>query len=177
VYHAVNGTNRVSQIIELVQLGEFEVCKALANLLTAGLVVPVGVAEVRDGAPDVGVASGRLRAWLSATVQGTANLILIAALSAGAIWYGVGTWDQIKAVLESDLRSMRLVIHPHHLKTLRELIHVWRSDRGNLPSSVFEAMVAYGASTWPLSDPWGKPWIYDPITDTVSADEPASGSD
>src|SRR5574341_1235988 len=48
VYHAVNGTHPVSRIIELVQLGEFEVCKGLANLLTAGLIVPVGASEVAD---------------------------------------------------------------------------------------------------------------------------------
>lgn len=169
VYHAVNGTLRVSQIIELVQLGEFEVCKGLANLLTAGLVVPIGVPEVREDTQDWSAEPGLFRVWLAAGVRWSANLLLIGVLSAGAFWSGNRVWVELEAQLESDLRSLRLVLHPHHLKSLRELIHVWRADRGNAPSSVFEPIAAYGAETWPLSDPWGKAWTYDPVTDTVSA--------
>lgn len=169
VYHAVNGTHRVSQIIELVQLGEFEVCKGLANLLTAGLVVPVGLPGVKDDIHDAGVEPGRILAWLSAGVRWMANLLLIGVLAAGAFWYAGRAGDQLGAQIESDLRAVRLVIQPHYLESLRELIRVWRADRGNAPRSIFEPIVAYGAANWPLSDAWGKPWIYDPVTATVSA--------
>ena len=169
VYHAVNVSHKVSQIIALVQLGEFEVCKGLANLLTAGLVVPVGFPQVREDTLEASVEPGRLRAWLSAGVQWTVNLLLIGALSAGAFWSASRAWDQLESRASAELQFIRLVIYPHNLKSLQELVRVWRADRGYPPSSIFEAIATYGAGTWPLSDPWGKPWIYDPITDTVSA--------
>jgi hypothetical protein len=170
VYHAVNGTDPVSRLIELVQLGEFEVCKGLANLLTAGLIVSVGTAKVAEQTytEEVPEEPSRVRAWLVGSLQWAGNLALIAALSTAALWYGPRIWERVVTQVESDLRSARVVVLPHHLKSLEELVQVWRAEHGRLPGSIFDPISAYGASTWPLSDPWGKPWTYDPISDTVS---------
>lgn len=170
VYRAVNGVDPISRIIELVQLGEFEVCKSLANLLTAGLVVSVGTAKAAEPAyaEETAEEPSRLRAWLVGSLQWAGNLALIVALSIAALWYGPRIWDRVVTQVEADLRSARMVVLPHHLKSLEELVQVWRAEHGRLPGSIFDPITAYGASTWPLSDPWGRPWTYDPISDTVS---------
>lgn len=168
VYHAVDGTHPISRIIELVQLGEFEVCKGLANLLTAGLVVSVGVAKVAPAVSDAPAEPSRILAWLSTTFQWTVNLALIAGLAVAAAWYGKQAWDHAVVQVEADVQSARIIMLPHHIKGIRELVQVWKADHGSVPGSVFDPITAYGASTWPLSDPWGKPWTYDSIADIVS---------
>ena len=47
VYNLIDGQQDVRQLIEVADLGEFETCKALSNLLTAGLIVQKTVVEPR----------------------------------------------------------------------------------------------------------------------------------
>jgi hypothetical protein len=178
VYRAVNGTHSVSRIIELVQLGEFEVCKGLANLLTAGLVVPVGGEFVaHEGAEERRAGLARILAGLGAAAQWTVNILLIGGLLAGAVSWGADTRDWLVSRVGADLRSVQTVLLPHHVKVLQELVGVWRAERGSAPTSIFEPISVYNASAWPLSDPWGKPWTYNPNADTISAGTDPVSSD
>src|SRR5574341_226295 len=170
VYRAVNGTHPVSRLIDLVQLGEFEVCKSLANLLTAGLIVPVGVSEVTEERGRRWAGAEKVLAGAVATFWWIANVVFIAAVLAALAWGSLRAKDQVLLVLERELQSIRVVLLPHHLKTLEDLVRVWQADHGSLPTSVLDPISSYGASTWPLSDPWGKSWIYDPVSGTVSID-------
>jgi hypothetical protein len=70
-----------------------------------------------------------------------------------------------------------MIILPHHLKTLDELVGVWRVDHGRPPTSVFEPISGYGAVAWPLSDPWGKPWSFDANSGMVTADQTIGRAD
>ncbi len=169
VYRAVNGTHPVSRIIELVQLGEFEVCKGLANLLTAGLIVPVSVPEVAVERGDRWAGYGRVRAGVLSAFWWTANLLFVGAFVAALVWWGWQTKDRFLSLLDREMQPLQVIMLPHHLKGFDELMRVWRVDHGRPARSVFEALSEYGAASWPLSDPWGKSWIYDPISDTVFA--------
>lgn len=170
VYRAVNGTHSISRIIELAQLGEFEVCKGLANLLTAGLVVPVGgefVADERSQERGAGLA--RILPGLVIAAQWTVNILVMGGLAAGAVSWGAPTRDWLVSRMDADLRSAQTILLPHHQRVLQELVGVWQAERGSAPTSIFEPISACNASAWPLSDPWGKPWAYDQNTDTISA--------
>jgi hypothetical protein len=50
VYMAVDGTKNVSEVIEELQIGEFETCKILANLLVSGLIQEIAVSRDPVGA-------------------------------------------------------------------------------------------------------------------------------
>ncbi len=170
IYRAVNGTRSVARIIELAQLGEFDVCKGLANLLTAGLVVPVGEAGSVDEQPDArGAARAQVLGVLAIAARWSVNVLLIAGVTAGALAWGTPARDWLRFRVEAELRSAETILMPHHVRVLQELVEVWQAERGSAPTSMFEPISAYNASAWPLSDPWGKPWTYDATTQTLSA--------
>jgi hypothetical protein len=168
IFHAVNGSDSVSKIIDLVQMGEFEVCKALSNLLTAGLIAPVGApagAVARELPAAITWAIGAL----TATGRWTVNIALIAALlgaPAVAAWrYG----EDLVRIADRDLQAIRSLALPNQLAGLRELVHLWTIEHGRRPDSVYRPIEDYGADSWPLSDPRGRPWRYDLQTGDVSS--------
>ncbi|MFZ5877247.1 MAG: DUF4388 domain-containing protein [Nitrospirota bacterium] len=171
VYHALNGSHDVSRLIELLQIGEFEVCKALANLLSAGLIVPLNAP-----APSAVVAAERVPSELlrhAAVALGwIANLALLTSLIAVPTW---ALWGMRSAIVEgvhAEVRALRVMMLGHHIKGLGDLVDVWSVEHGRAPISVFDPLAEYGASMWPLKDPWGKPWSYDPISGKVTASGP-----
>ncbi len=168
VYHAVNGSDNVSKIIDLVQMGEFEVCKALSNLLTAGLIAPVG-SPVSDVARELPAAVKWLVAALMATGRWTVNIALIAALlgaPAAAAWrYG----KDLARTADRDLQALKSFTLLNQLAGLRVLVHLWAIEHGQLPDNLSRPIEEYGAGSWPLSDPWGRPWRYDLKTGEVSS--------
>lgn len=168
VFHAVNGSDDVSKIIDLVQMGEFEVCKALSNLLTAGLIAPVGVPAGKV-ARELPAAVTWLIGALMATGLWTVNIALMAALlgaPAAAAWrYG----EDLVKIADRDFQAIRSLALLNQLAGLRELVHLWTMEHGRRPDSVYRPIEDYGASSWPLADPWGRPWRYDPQTGDVSS--------
>ncbi len=168
VFHAVNGSDDVSKIIDLVQRGEFEVCKALSNLLTAGLIAPVGVPADKV-AREWPAAVTWLIGALMATGLWTVNIALMAALLGAPV---VAAWrygEDLVKIADRDLQAIRSLVLPNQLAGLRELVHLWTMEHGQRPDSVYRSIEDYGASSWPLSDPWGRPWRYDLQTGDVSS--------
>jgi hypothetical protein len=168
VFHAVNGSDDVSKIIDLVQMGEFEVCKALSNLLTAGLIAPVGVPAGKVARELPAVVTWLIGA-LMATGLWTVNIALMAALlaaPAAAAWrYG----EDLVKIADRDLQAIRSLVLPNQLAGLRELVHLWTMEHGQRPDSVYRPIEDYGAGSWPLADPWGRTWRYDLQTGDVSS--------
>lgn len=166
VYHAINGRDAVARIIELVQLGEFEVCKALSNLATAGLIVPVVDAPART-LSEWSPAAARAVSALVATGWWSVNLALVAVLLAVPV---IGIWAErgrILALLAEDQRAVRALLLTNHLNGLRELVNIWSLEHGRLPENLFQPLSDYGAAAWPLKDPWDRDWRYDPKTGSI----------
>ncbi len=160
VYHAVNGSHDVYRLIELLQIGEFEVCKALANLLSAGLIVPLNTSAASATLLQRGMPSAFSRHFAVA-LGWVANLILATALVALPFWV---IWETRPAIIEavrSEVRTLKIIMLANHLKGLGELVDIWSAEHGAPPASAFDPLAEYGASEWPLQDPWGRPWSYD----------------
>jgi hypothetical protein len=128
VFHAVNGSDNVSKIIDLVQMGEFEVCKALSNLLTAGLIAPVASAGAVARVAESGHMAGR-RADGNGTLVGQHRLMaaLLGAPAAAAWRYG---GDLVK-IADRDLRAIRSLALLNQLAGLRARLSV---DNGTRPA-------------------------------------------
>jgi hypothetical protein len=173
VYHALNGSHDVSRLIELLQVGEFEVCKSLANLLSAGLIVPLNSPSPSAALADVRVPSELLR-YVAVALGWTANLTLAAALVVVPCWV---LWEMRPAIIQgvqSQERAIKIMMLGHHIKGLGDLIDVWSVEHGRVPTSVFDPLADYGASTWPLKDPWGKPWSYDAVSGKIAVNNPTA---
>ncbi|MBI3811149.1 MAG: DUF4388 domain-containing protein [Nitrospirae bacterium] len=52
IYSLIDGQQNVRQLIDTANIGEFETCKALSNLLTAGLIVQKSAGEPKKMDPD-----------------------------------------------------------------------------------------------------------------------------
>jgi hypothetical protein len=167
VYHAVNGSHDVYRLIELLQVGEFEVCKALANLLGAGLIVPSNTSASAATLSRPGIPSEFSRPFAVA-LRVLVNVILAAALVALPFWV---MWETRQAVIEAvqaEARALKIIMLANHLKGLGELVDIWSVEHGAPPTSAFDPLTEYGASEWPLEDPWGRPWSYDAISGKVT---------
>jgi hypothetical protein len=167
VYHAVNGSHDVYRLIELLQIGEFEVCKALANLLSAGLIVPSSASVSVAASHPRGGMSSEFTRQLVIALTWTANLVLAAALLVIPVWATWSARSEITAIVRAEVRTLKIMMLANHLKGLGDLVEIWSAEHGTLPSSVLDPLVAYGASAWPLEDPWGRRWGYDPTAGTV----------
>jgi hypothetical protein len=171
VYHALNGSHDVSRLIELLQVGEFEVCKSLANLLSAGLIVPLNTATPASTVAEVRVPSALLR-HVAVAIGWVANLALAAALVAAPAWAVLKMKPAIMDGVESQVRAIKIMMLGHHIKGLGDLIDVWSVEHGRAPTSVFDPLADYGAATWPLKDPWGRAWSYNAISGKITANDP-----
>ncbi|MFZ5862952.1 MAG: DUF4388 domain-containing protein [Nitrospirota bacterium] len=169
VYHAVNGSHDVARLIELLQIGEFEVCKALANLLSAGLIASVGVPTTSAAATAAG--RGTPSEWSRHVVGAlgwTLNLVVATAFVLIPCWTIWNALPGIRDAVRTEVRTLKTVLLANHLRALGNLVEVWRVEHGALPASVSEPIAKYGAANWPRNDPWGNPWSYDPQTGRVS---------
>jgi len=168
VFHAVNGSDNVSNIIDLVQRGEFEVCKALSNLLTAGLIAPVGVPAGRV-MRELPAAVTWLLGALMATGLWTANIALMAVLLSAPVAAAWRYGEDLLKIADRDLQAIRSLALLNQLAGLRELVHLWTIEHGQRPDSVYRSIEDYDAGSWPRSDPWGHPWRYDSQTGDISS--------
>ena len=168
VFHAVNGSDNVSNIIDLVQRGEFEVCKALSNLLTAGLIAPVGVPAGRV-MRELPAAVTWLLGALMATGLWTANIALMAVLLSAPVAAAWRYGEDLLKIADRDLQAIRSLALLNQLAGLRELVHLWTIEHGQRPDSVYRLIEDYDAGSWPRSDPWGHPWRYDSQTGDISS--------
>jgi hypothetical protein len=126
------------RIVDLSRAGEFEACKALATLVSRGLLEPLPGGGSGSGARDLG---GRL-ANAAARLTGT---LALAALLAGLGWLAVGRGPvregQVRLQI-SDRAAERLVAR-QELSRLRAALEVWRLEHGEYPSAL-QALVDAG---------------------------------
>jgi hypothetical protein len=167
VYHAVNGVDNVDRMIQLLETGEFEVCKALSNLVTAGLIVPVGgpSAQVPSASSRVLPA---LRMGLAEAGRWLANAALLLIVLAAPILIARQDGGRMRSILADDLQAVNALTVANQVAGLRELVHMWVFEHGGVPDSLTAPITAYGGS-WPLTDPWGRTWRYDAQTGDVSS--------
>jgi hypothetical protein len=168
VYHAVNGHDDVKRIIELVELGEFEVCKALANLSTTGLITPVAQpVSTPQGDPRVSTNHGAK--VVRPSVRLAVNMVVILTLLAAP---GALVWqyaDTMWTIVTGDLQAAESLTLTNQLVGLQQLVRLWADEHGRTPEDLDQVMAEYGASSWSLTDPWGRSWYYDVRSGEVSS--------
>jgi hypothetical protein len=166
VYHAVDGSHDVSGLIDVLQIGEFEVCKALANLLNAGLIVPLNVSSTVAEAERPAVLASLTR-YLSLTLRWAVNLALIVGMTVPPASFVWKERERIAELVRAEMGPPKVVLLANQVKGLRELVEMWKAENGTFPKSLFDPLTRYGAAAWPLDDPWGRPWAYDANSGSV----------
>jgi len=158
VYKLIDGQQDVRQLIEVANLGEFETCKALSNLLTAGLIVQKSsVVPQKAETKKVG---GARRVLPRLTVRQVMSGVVILACLA---FLGYSTGKLIKTM---D-RTLKAAGYYHRLKTSNQvkqvgssiLIYYYRNNR--LPVSL-ELLKNEGYPAEPIITSEGRAILYEP---------------
>ena len=158
VYKLIDGQQDVRQLIEVANLGEFETCKALSNLLTAGLIVQKSsVVPQKAETKKVG---GARRVLPRLTVRQVMSGVVILACLA---FLGYSTGKLIKTMDQ----TLKAAGYYHRLKTSNQvkqvgssiLIYYYRNNR--LPVSL-ELLKNEGYPAEPIITSEGRAILYEP---------------
>ncbi len=159
VYELAVPGRSVEKIVDLSRLGEFETCKALANLVQRGhltLIAPSG----RAAAVGAYALSWKER-LRSLAIKAVSTLAIAAALA------GIATWIDQRAlaaagpggfVVRDD--APRRLLGRYALARLRGALEVYRVEKGQYPASLEELVEAKLVTRRELSYPWGSPCFY-----------------
>ncbi len=148
----------VRKIIDLSQLGEFETCKTLSNLVGLGYlkgVAPVGEIEEFDQIASWGE---KISGWLGRVVMTMvvlgALILLGQRIDLGALRLGAGS-----AASYTDPAAQRF-ISSQQLARLEAALQLYRLEKGDVPDKL-EALVESGlVEPDDLHYPWRDPYYY-----------------
>lgn len=150
----------VERIVDLSRLGEFETCKALLNLVNAGVLEPV--APARRAAAAVGAYAHDWQARIRAGAARVLATVAIAAALAGiAVWVderGLTFGEARGAVVRDD--GARRFLSRYQLARLRGALEVYRLEHGTYPERLSELVDAGIVSRRDLGYPWMQDYHY-----------------
>ena len=164
VYRCIRPHRDVQKIIDLSRLGEFETCKALVNLVQAGIIEPIAESSQRKLS-----AAATMRA-IGARVHGDFvpiwGILLCAGLALG-LWYGVDLLGVDPVMVLSNERPMAYV--DLSLQTqlargqeglIRAALDVYRAEQNSYPENL-DALVRVGLlEPRDLTFPWSSQYVY-----------------
>jgi hypothetical protein len=149
VYKLVDGQRDVQKIIDMVQMGEFNTCKALADLLSKGLISAKGEISIQKEPPEMPVPVREIPAVLKpANLLGILLLgLMIAGILAGwaNVIKGIASSDKAMLLLREELAVKQRVqleeavlVYYFRNARLPGDLNTLASDLGNIASLVEE---------------------------------------
>jgi hypothetical protein len=159
VYLLATPGRSAEKIVDLSRLGEFETCKALANLVNHGylaLVAPAG----RAAAVSAYAKDWRTRVRIGA-VRVVSTLAIAAALG------GLATWIDRRALAAAgpegipvEAGAPRRFESRYALERLRGALETFRAERGEYPARLAELAEVGLVSPRELQFPWREEYFY-----------------
>jgi uncharacterized protein DUF4388 len=160
--HALATAGRtVEKIVDLSRLGEFETCKALANLVNLGYLEAVVPAS--RAAAAVGAYAHDWHARIKAGAARVLATVAIAAALAGiAYWVdqkGLAWGEPHDGTTLRDNAAQRFLAR-YQIERLRGALEVYRLERGEYPERLGDLVDAGLASPRDLRYPWAAEYYY-----------------
>jgi hypothetical protein len=150
----VDGTRTVREIVDLLNLAEFETFRALSEMLTRNLVERVGSTARAGERPESRGITGKLLGWLAKLALAAAALGAVATLATNP----VTPWRLAGAGPATD--RLRLYAAMSRLERIERGVQVFYLDTGTFPAGL-ETLVQYGyLDEVALHDPWGRPYRF-----------------
>jgi hypothetical protein len=149
----------VRKLVDLSRLGEFETCRALLVLVTAGYLRPI---PPRDEPAAPGPARARLAGHAGAFAVRLALTALVLAAAVGLLHGRAADPAREPGFLapgQVDPTSRRLLAGPQ-LSRIRAALGVYRAENGEYPATL-EPLIETGLLREDdLRHPWGEPYLY-----------------
>jgi len=158
VFRLVDGSNTVQAIIDACGLSEFDTCRVLFDLLNRTIVAPVGKVEARQAAA--------VQSQTASTLPGHLALGLALLLSAAAVAvhfsspFGVLGFGSF---LEEPRALLLGAVSRERMERLDRAAHAYRLEKGVVPADLRELVTSGLVSDRYLTDPWGRPYEYEPL--------------
>jgi len=158
VFKKVDGQRSVQGIIDASGMGDFDVCKALYDLLSRDIIAPTGRGAKAQG--DIGVRESEPAPVLGYALMAAA-LVLAAA---GALIHMRSPFGIIgKPPMLSDSWHLLLEsVSRGRLERLDRAIVAYRYEHGALPKTLEELAEEGLVDRSHLKDPWARPYHYGP---------------
>lgn len=177
VFKRVDGQRTVQAIIEASGMGDFDVCKALFDLLSRDIIAPTGRgaaakeidARQTQASPVLGYAL-----MAAALLLASAGLLLHLRSPFGVAGRPPLLNDSFRLLLESVSRA--------RLERLDRAIVAFRYEHGSLPKTLEELAEEGLVDRSHLKDPWARPYHYSPagagyvLSAVDDAGKPAPGT-
>ncbi len=175
IYRRVDGTRSVQGIIDATGLGEFDVCRALFDLLNRSIIAPGGRAEAPEVARGAGEDDDRPARW-------PGYALLLASLLLGLVSFALRLRDPFAVTgLQPYLAQTSLVtlesLDAARLRRVDRGVQAFQWLTGRLPESLSDVARAGLLDGGDLKDPWARPYHYS-FSDSgyeLSADPAAPG--
>ncbi len=167
VYQLINPERDVQKIIDLSRLGEFETCKALVTLMSAGIIAPLAEDKRKPSAEATvgGIYASPRSRWVPAVTRVLLTAALVGVAVYGAYFLGVSpqTWlselrtrthlGYVAADLQAELARGRLAL-------IRDALEIYRAETGNYPQKL-DSLVDVGLlRPRDLRFPWQQAYYY-----------------
>jgi hypothetical protein len=163
IYNLISPGRDVQKIIDLARIGEFEACRALGNLMSAGyvrVVKPIARAPESEDVPAETPAQVVLRyLGLCGRVSVSAVLVMIAAMLVGRIQPAQLGLDP-GGELAYEARPVESHFSESQMRVIRRELEVYRYETGVYPKSL-QALVDAGMLTErDIRFPFHRPYFY-----------------
>lgn len=157
VYQLLDGQRSVQEVIDCSDLGEFEACKALYELMETDLI---GEAKTLQAKP-----SRSPRRWEFLDRAATAAAALLgSALLLGGAWLHLVSAREAALVpyagLPETMETLRLSASQSRLARLEFAVRLFALYRQHYPESLTELADMGLVVSGELEDPWGRPYDY-----------------
>jgi predicted transcriptional regulator len=156
VFKRVDGQRTVQAVIDATGLGDFDVCKALYDLLSRDIIAPTGRgAKAKDvgGAPEE--ESGGALGW------GVAGVALALALAGAAVQLRTPFGVLGRPPLLNDSWHLLMDgVSRSRLQRLDRALMAFRYEHGTLPKTLEELSEEGLVDRAHLNDPWDRPYHY-----------------
>jgi hypothetical protein len=164
VYALITPERDVQKIIDLSRLGEFETCKALCNLIEAGVIEAVREADKKRPSADAtvgGINVGR-RAWLKSNLLLAGAIALLIGGFFGARHLGFEPSTLVLAHRDGYLETaIQEVLARGQMQRLHMAIHVFRAETGQYPQDLRVLVDSGLLDANDLSFPWLGDYAYE----------------
>jgi hypothetical protein len=159
VYLLATPDRTAEKIVDLSRLGEFETCKALANLLNRGYLSLLAPSR------RVRAVGAYAKSWKTRLKAGASRLVMTVVIAAALA--GLATWIDQRALAASgpggvavDDQAPRRLLARYALERLRGALETYRMERGEYPADLGALVDGGLASRRELSFPWRGPYYY-----------------
>lgn len=159
IYNLVDGKRDTTSIIAIGQMGDFETCKALANLLMGGYIkkVETGLSETKEGK-------------LSPIITGIKEirfqylgLIDIVIFLAGMVIAASAFLSIISEPIGSELKNNLICPHitKNRIERIRNAMIVYQLNKGGIPGTINELVEAGYITYRESKDCWGEDIVFE----------------